>query len=142
MDTDGHGPGRRIAAWAFAGLAVYQVALGLYFLVGRPAVLPEDLRFMQLSVVLGPQAHWLRLVFAVLGGQMMAVGLLLAPLAADLWRGKRLQRLSWAAIAAAGLASAVLMSAVNFTLMSDFRWLLLAPPVLWALAVASLLRAR
>ncbi len=31
----------------------------------------------------------------------------------------------------AGTASVLLMSAVNFAIQSDFRWLLVAPPIVW-----------
>ena len=36
---------------------------------------------------------------------------------------------------ATGALTIGLMSAVNFALESDFRWLLVAPPVEWALAL-------
>jgi hypothetical protein len=73
---------------------------------------------------------------------MAAVSLMLVPPASSLWSGIRPGRLTPAILAAAGVASAGLMSAINFALGSDFRWRLLAPVVLWSLAVASVSRTR
>ena len=47
-----------------------------------------------------------------------------------------------AALALAGLSSVILMSAINFAIDSDFKWLLLAPAVLWAAGTATLLLDR
>ena len=41
-----------------------------------------------------------------------------------------------------GLSSVVAMSAVNFSLHSDFRWLLLVPAVIWIVGVALLATGR
>jgi len=67
----------------FVACGLWLIALGVYFLVLRPALLPEDLRFI----------------------------------------GSSLE-----SIRAAGVA---LMSATNFLLVSDFRWWLLLPALLW-----------
>lgn len=45
-------------------------------------------------------------------------------------------------LALAGMTGVGLMSDVNFALHSDFRWMLLAPPVLWLLAGVVLASAR
>ena len=39
-------------------------------------------------------------------------------------------------LAATGLLSVVTMSVVNFSIGSDFKWLLLIPAVLWVVGVA------
>jgi hypothetical protein len=39
-------------------------------------------------------------------------------------------------LAVSGALTVVLMSAINFTIRSDFRWVLLIPVVLWAASVA------
>jgi hypothetical protein len=91
---------------------------------------------MQITAPPPALAGWLHLVFAVLSGQMAAVGLLLIPFAARLWRGARLSGLAVIGLAGAGCASVGLMSAVNFTLGSDFRWTLIAPAALWLAATA------
>ena len=131
----------RWTAWIIAVLAVYQIGLGLYFIAFRPPLLPEDLEFMALSAPPIPLMRWLNWVFTVLGGQMIAVGLLLVPLASPRIRAAA-NRQAHAGFAMAGLTSVGLMSAVNFMLSSDFRWLLLAPVALWAIAIALVWIAR
>lgn len=130
-----------------AVLAAYQIALGFYFALLRPPLLPEDVRFAattasRLAAAAPTLAAWLAWVFTVVGGQMGAVGLLLAVLVPRLWRGRVPEFLEIVAFAAAGLASVALMSAVNFTIGSDFRWLLLVPVLIWILALAAMVRLR
>lgn len=117
---------------------VWLVGLGCYFIFIRPPLLPEDPRFMgagleQIQAAVPGLALWLKHVFTVMGGFMAATGLLTAvvALAADLQRPAVA-----AAVGAAGLAGVILMSAVNFSLDSDYEWLLLVPALLWALAAA------
>jgi hypothetical protein len=76
--------------------------------------------------------QWLRRVFLVAGGFMVGTGLLTTFIAGSpqLWRP---QSAGWALAFAGG--PVVLMSAVNFDLDSDFRWLLVLPVLLWASAV-------
>ena len=64
---------------ALAGLIVG--GIGAFFLFLRPPLLPEDVRYMQLSatefVAVGPRLEvWLTQVFRVLGGYALATGLL------------------------------------------------------------------
>ena len=72
---------------------------------------------------------WLTQVFRVLGGYIIASGILTVALAATSYR----EHCATAAVAAAaaGAASIGLMTAVNFSLDSDFRWVLSAIAVLW-----------
>ena len=84
--------------------------------------------------------RWLGLVFKVMGGFMVATGALTV-FAACRWLAKR-ERGTFAALAVAGAASVGLMSATNFLLHSDFRWLLLLPALLWLLGLACYLRER
>jgi len=114
--------------------------VGLYFIFLRPSFLPEDLRASatSLDAVRGAAPGleaWLQWVFAVLGGQMAACGAVLFGSAFGLWRGRRPGREEVGAYLVAGLLSVVLMSAVNFTLGSDFRWLLVVPVILWIAAL-------
>lgn len=44
-------------------------------------------------------------------------------------------------LAVTGAVTLGLMSAVNFALHSDFRWLLVLPPIVWAAAVTMHLKA-
>ena len=131
----GHDLGRT-AAGLIGLCGLYQVAVGLYFIALRPALLPEDLRFLAadaagLRAGLPRLEIWLHLVFIVLGGQMAAVGVLLIGSSLRIFHDKR-SRGELVLLAAAGVLSAGTMAGVNFVLGSDFRWLLIAPTVTWA----------
>lgn len=70
---------------------VILMAMGLYFIVLRPALLPEDLRYMHASLT-EIQAEtpglleWLPKVFWVLGGYIFATGLLTLSIALTTFR--------------------------------------------------------
>lgn len=129
------------SAAGFIGLCgVYQVALGIYFIAFRPSFLPEDLRFFGatreiLGAALPRLETWLHLVFTVPGGQMAAVGMLVIAAALRLGYRRAIGRGEFVLLAAAGALSVGLMTAVNFALESDFRWLLTVPVSLWALGL-------
>jgi hypothetical protein len=117
-----------------ASCGLWLVALGLYFIALRPALLPEDIRFVgeplaRIHAAIPGLERWLRLVFAVLGGFAAGTGVLGIYLAA-VALPRRPPGASWV-IAIVGLSTVTLMSAVNFELHSDFRWVLLIPAVLW-----------
>lgn len=142
---EGSSSGNPLAAGLLGACAVAQVGIGVYFIFARPPLLPEDLRFLALGPAgeesLGRLRAWLDLVFTVMGGQMAAVGALAAAMALRV----RLARSSSGEVVCvllAGAASAGLMSAVNFALASDFRWLLILPAGLWGLATVAIWRAR
>ena len=136
-------PRRGLRAFA-AGLiglcGAYQVGLGIYFIALRPPLLPEDLRFFgvgreALRMVLPRLEPWLHLVFTVLGGQMAAVGALVFAASIRLaFRGVSAGR-ELVPLGIAGALSVGLMSAMNFALGSDFRWLLLVPVGVLALGL-------
>ena len=73
--------------------------------------------------------RWLGNVFDVMGGFMVATGVLTILVACRLLA--RRERGTFAALLVAGAASVALMSATNFLLHSDFRWPLLLPALLW-----------
>ena len=134
-----------LSAKVFLVCGFYLVALGLYFVLLRPALLPEDTRYIGSSLEAIRAAvpgleRWLGHVFKVMGGFMVATGALTV-LAACRWLAKR-ERGTFAALAVAGAASVELMSATNFFLHSDFRWLLLLPALLWLLGLACYLKER
>src|SRR5687767_5490405 len=65
---------------SLAGLLL--VAMGIYFVLLRPALLPEDLRYMKTTLsILNDSAQglsgWLHKVFWVLGGYISTTGLLI-----------------------------------------------------------------
>lgn len=130
-----------VAEWLFAACGVWLVGLGLYFVFVRPPLLPEDVRYMGadanvVEAALPGLAAWLGKVFTVMGGFMTGVGVLALYLAMQVvpQRPKGLL----AVLAVAGVLTVGLMSAVIFVLHSDFRWLLLLPPVLWATGLGCL----
>jgi hypothetical protein len=121
---------------ALAGAII--AAIGLYFIVLRPSLLPEDIRYMSLSAAeleaVGPRlATWLTQVFRVLGGYALATGVLLIALAATAFRNRHPVAVAGAFVG--GASSIGLMSAVNFMIGSDFKWALLAGMLVWALSL-------
>ena len=134
-----------LSSKVFFVCGLWLVALGLYFALLRPALLPEDPRYIGRSLQAIRAAvpgleRWLGHVFKVMGGFMLATGALTV-LAACRWLAKR-ERGTFAALAVAGAASVGLMSATNFLLNSDFRWLLLLPALLWLSGLACYLGER
>ena len=118
---------------AAAGVAL--VGIGLYFIVSRPPLLSEDVRYMglssaQLDAVRPRLEAWLTQVFRVMGGYVVATGVLAITLAATAIREHR----SGAAFGAliGGAFSIGGMAAVNFMIDSDFKWILLVVALAWA----------
>jgi hypothetical protein len=136
---------RGTAEWLVVACGVWLVGLGLYFVFLRPALLPEDLRYIgvdaqALRAAVPGLTAWLGKVFTVMGGFMAGAGVLVAYIG---WRVMPARpRGGMAALVLAGALTVGLMSAVNFTLHSDFRWLLLAPPLVWIAAVGTYARGR
>ena len=128
-------PAMRSASVAvFVVCGIWLAGLGLYVVFLRPPLLPHDPRFTgsslaQIQAALPGLALWLRRVFVVTGGFMLAAGVLTACCAltagAARWKG------SAAILVVTGAATLATMSAVNFAIDADFKWLLLAPAWLW-----------
>ena len=118
---------------AAAGLTL--ICVGLYFILLRPPLLPEDVRYMdlptaQLEIIRPRLEAWLTYVFRVMGGYVLATGVLTITLAATSFRAH-----AWGAATGAligGIASIGWMAAVNFMIDSDFKWALLGIALLWA----------
>ncbi len=130
----------RFSNWILTACGIWLVALGLYFIVLRPPLLPEDPRFMgatlaQLREAAPGLEGWLRIVFTVMGGYMVGSGVLTLGLV-RVAMPRRLPGTSWA-LGLAGLSTVVLMSAMNFVLHSDFRWVLVLPAAMWIVGVAA-----
>src|SRR6266704_627857 len=105
-----------------AVVGVILIGMGLYFVFLRPSLLPEDLRFMGVSLstiqITAPTLLiWLRRVFWVLGASLFTSGLLTLYLALTSLR-TRARGVS-GVIALAGLTSVGWMSVVNFLIDSD-----------------------
>ena len=123
-----------LSTWMLIACGIWLVSLGLYFIFQRPPLLPEDTRFMgsslaQVRAAVPGLEGWLQRVFIVMGGFMAGTGVLTV-FAACVAMRLRLKGTSWA-IAMTGVLTVVLMSAINFDLHSDFRWLLLVPALVW-----------
>lgn len=130
---------RSLAAGALAVGGLILIGMGLWFIFMRPALLPEDARYMGSSVVkihdlLPELAPWLRRVFGVLGGYMIATGLLTVHVAMTTFRSG--QRGATMIAAVSGLVSIGGMAVANFAIHSDFRWLLLVFTLPWVVALA------
>lgn len=129
-----------VARGLLAVCAAYQVALGIYFIIFRPSLLPEDLRFIGSSAATleaeAPRLDaWLQWVFTVMGGQMIGVGILVL-LVATRERHVAVAVVSELPLLAIAAGTTVLlMCSVNFAIGSDFRWALILPVALWALAL-------
>ena len=125
---------RQVSTWMLMACGLWLVVLGLYFIFLRPPLLPEDIRFMdsslaQVRAALPGLERWLQRVFTVLGGFMAGTGVLTVFVA----RAAMPSRLRGTSLALglAGALTVALMSAINFSLHSDFRWVLLVPALLW-----------
>lgn len=118
---------------------IWLIGLGLYFMLLRPPLLPEDFHYMgtnpaDMQSALPGLQPWLRQVFRVLGGFITATGLLtyMVAMKGDAIHGKS----SWIILAMTGAFSVGMMSLINFKLDSDYKWLLLLPALLWASGLA------
>lgn len=135
----------QVSKWMLSACGVWLMALGVYFIFVRPPLLPEDPRFMgatleQIRASVPGLESWLRKVFTVMGGFMAGAGLLtvfVATVAIPL----QSRNTSWV-LAISGALTVVLMSATNFALHSDFRWLLLLPALVWFAGLVVLVASR
>lgn len=89
-----------ISTWMLLACGVWLVALGLYFIVLRPPLSPEDPRFMgttlaQIRTAVPGLEGWLKRVFIVMGGFMAGAGVLTVFVAA-VAMPQRLRGTSWA----------------------------------------------
>ena len=118
----------------FPVCGLWLVALGVYFMLLRPALLPEDPRCIGLSLEALRSAvpgleRWLGYVFNVMGGFIIAAGVMAA--LSGLATGRRARTQHPGCLAVVGAIGVATMSTTNFLLQSDFRWLLLAAVALW-----------
>ncbi|MEY9180536.1 hypothetical protein [Bradyrhizobium sp. USDA 313] len=125
---------RKSTAWPPSSIVLITAGIllagtGLYFMILRPPLLPEDTRFMgmvtaQLDPLRPGLDAWLTQLFRVMGGYVLATDVLAIALAATSFR----QHSPVAAMGAlvGGAASIGWMAVVNFTINSDFKWVLLA----------------
>lgn len=127
----------------FAAYGLWMVLLGAYFMLLRPALLPEDLHFMGTSIEALRAAvpsieRWLDHVFNVMGGFMIAAGVMTMHVAWQFLANRSIETLM--ALTVGGLSGVLLMSVTNFMLHSNFRWLLVMPVLLWVAGLVRYLR--
>ena len=121
---------------ALGGLLL--VAMGIYFVLLRPALLPEDLRYMKTTLLVIHDSSpglsaWLQKVFWVMGGYIFTTGLLIIFIALTSFR-KRL-RGAFGIVVLAGISSIGSMMVINFIIGSDFKWVLLIFTLPWIIAL-------
>lgn len=123
----------------FSGCGIWLIGLGLYFMFLRPALLPEDPRYIgttltQLHSSLPGLELWLRRVFTVMGGFMAGAGALTLFVAVTAASARK--KGTGGVLTLAGLVTVGTMSVTNFIIDSDFKWLLFAPALLWLIGLA------
>ena len=129
----------RLAASISLGIGgVILAGMGVYFIVLRPPILPEDARYIGASLALLEASvprimPWLARIFTVLGGQMIATGSLTIYVAVTSFR--KPTKATFAVVAFSGLASMGMMVIINFLIDSDFKWTLLAFTLPWFVAL-------
>ncbi len=112
--------------------------MGIYFVVLRPSLLPEDLYYMKTSLSVINNSvpglfAWLQKVFWVMGGYIFTTGLLTAYISLTSFRKRSSGAFYIATVT--GITSIGLMSVVNFMINSDFKWVLLIFTLPWLIAL-------
>lgn len=121
---------------ALGGLLL--VATGIYFVLLRPSLLPEDLLYISSTLQNAKEnipglLNWLQKVYWVMGGYIFTTGLLIIFIALTSFR-KRLNG-AVSIVAITGISSIGSMTVVNFMIGSDFKWVLLIFTFPWIIAL-------
>lgn len=114
------------------------VAMGIYFVFMRPALLPEDYRYIGTSSTVlqenVPQLSvWLQKVFWVMGSYIFTTGLLTIFIALANFRSRT--PYAFIIVLISGISSIGFMTIVNFIIPSDFKWILLVFCLFWVVAL-------
>ena len=121
---------------AFGGFLL--LAMGVYFIFIRPPLLPEDLRYMKITLPMAQDnmqglQMWLRKVFWVMGCYIFTTGLLTIFIAFTSFRTRT--RGAYGIVVLSGISSIGAMTVVNFMIGSDFKWILLIFTLPWIIAL-------
>ncbi|WP_026461364.1 hypothetical protein [Adhaeribacter aquaticus] len=124
------------ALLALAGILL--IGTGLYFIFLRPALLPEDLKFIgttsqNVKDNLPSLLLWLPKLFWVMGGYILTTGVLVLYISHTSFRNR--EQHAFTITVMAGFTSIGLMTMVNFLINSDFKWILLVFTLPWAMAL-------
>ena len=114
------------------------LAIGVYFIFIRPPLLPEDLRYMQITLPMEQDKMqglqmWLKKVFWVMGCYIFTTGLLTIFITFTSFRTRT--RGVYGIVAFSGISSIGAMTVVNFMIGSDFKWILLIFILPWVIAL-------
>lgn len=114
------------------------IMLGIYFIFLRPPLLPEDPRYIGLTLFEISKntpglSMWLQKVFWVMGGYIFTTGLLTIFVAQTSFRARI--NGSFIIVLISVITSIGLMTVVNFILQSDFKWVLLSFTLPWLVAL-------
>jgi hypothetical protein len=125
-----------VAVLTIAGVLL--MAMGIYFTFLRPPLLSEDSRYIgstlpTINKTISGLSAWLKKVFVVLGGYIFSTGLLVAYVANTSFKN-RVQG-AFSIVVIAGLTSIGLMAYINFSINSNFKWMLLAFTLPWLIAL-------
>ena len=112
--------------------------MGIYFVFLRPPLLPEDSKYIGLSLSaiqnnIPGLSVWLQKVFWVMGAYIFTTGLLTIYIAQTSFRTRTPG--AFIMVLIAGITSIGSMTIVNFILQSDFKWVLLAFTLPWFIAL-------
>ena len=112
--------------------------MGIYFIFLRPPLLPEDSKYIGLSLSaiennIPGLSVWLQKVFWVMGAYIFTTGLLTIHIAQTSFRTRTPG--AFIMVLIAGITSIGTMTIVNFILQSDFKWVLLAFTLPWFIAL-------
>ena len=112
--------------------------MGIYFVFLRPPLLPEDSKYIGLSLSAIQNntpglSVWLQKVFWVMGCYIFTAGLLTIYIAQTSFRTRT--KGGFTIVSIAGVTSIGSMAIVNFILQSDFRWVLLSFTFPWFIAL-------
>jgi hypothetical protein len=116
----------------------FMVGMGVYFVLLRPPLLAEDLRYIgstprDLELAVPGLSTWLEKVFWVMGGYIISTGALTVYLATTAFRRGTTGALGIASLVWA--TSIGWMATVNWVIDSDYRWLLTGVALVWGIAL-------
>ena len=112
--------------------------MGIYFIFLRLPLLPEDLKYIGLSLSaiqnnIPGLSGWLQKVFWVMGCYIFTAGLLTIYVAQTSFRTRT--QGAFIIVSIAGITSIGSMTIVNFMLQSDFKWVLVAFSIPWIVSL-------
>jgi hypothetical protein len=112
--------------------------MGIYFVFLRPPLLPEDSKYIGLSLSavqnnIPGLTVWLQKVFWVMGSYILTTGLLTMYVAQTSFRTRT--QGAFIIVSIAEITSIGSMTILNFIFQSDFKWVLLSFTFPWFIAL-------